>query len=120
VDYGTRYVQETINNTYHEAIKCHCTKHLLEINPFVGCIHNWPDKFLNKVRTTIDKGDVEVLLDNSNNQEPGSNSVEELQTVNEEEIDTVMLQDRPAIRTAQRDVDEGLYGARFAEQWSSS
>jgi len=61
--YGTRFVQETINSTYHEAIKCHCTKHLLEINPFVAAF-----TILNKVRTTTGKGDVEVLLDNGNNQ----------------------------------------------------
>jgi len=77
--YGTRFVQETINSTYHEAIKMSSYEALTGNKPRCGLQSQLPDEFLNKVRTAIDEEDPEVLLDDSSNQEPGSNSVEELQ-----------------------------------------
>jgi len=57
----------------------------MEIDPHCGHHSQLSDEFLNRIRTTIDEQELEVLLDDSNNQEPGSNSVEELPTVNKEE-----------------------------------
>jgi len=65
--YGTRFVPETINSTYHEAIKMSSYEALTGNKPRCGLQSQLSDEFLNKVRTAIDKGDLEVLLDNSNN-----------------------------------------------------
>ena len=89
---GLRFIQWSLNTTYHEAIKMHPYQAMFGVKPKMGLGTNVPAELLERISSGINEEDLMELISNNDNgadenESPNDNGADENESPNDNDVD---------------------------------